>query len=227
MTKSVDKAKKRAANLEHKEPPEFVERKQLKPEPKPYFPPPPKIDEEQEAAAQEVEDKPEDVDSDFTSRDIQEIKELLNPYSAYLDTEDRIKQIESRCEELDISAFFSTGEIRQKVPVVPGQFEPIFRTVSVEEDMGIKKLILEDDGPAAYLEDKLSLYATVLSVVSIGDKKFTSHLNKRKFDEKLFLKKANEIWQLPLQIFADIQIQRNYFNRRVFKLIVDGSLKKS
>lgn len=231
MKEKIEESKKRAAKLTQVEEPDLVERQPFKPEPKPFFPPPPEVEKELpdkppegavvEALAKEPKEDP----------NLKELRKLLRPFDEKFGGEDTRKAVEAELPELDLAGYFSTGELRQKVPVADGMFDVTFRTVSLGEDLAIKKLIAEEEDlegtSKGYVEDKFSIYATTLALVSTNVHKFTSHLVNGKFDRKSFLTKYDEILSLPFQSFAIIQIHGRWFVERVFDALKDSMIKKN
>jgi len=145
-----------------------------------------------------------------------------------LDTEELREAIEKRCEEMTIDQLIEDGELRQVVPIVRDKLLVEFRTVSGEEDLGMKReLYKERNAPDIYLFDKLNMMQLAAGLYSINNKPLPDHLNeRRRFDPKAFEVKFNKVQALPLPFLASLSINYTWFDHRARKLFVDlDSLK--
>jgi hypothetical protein len=138
----------------------------------------------------------------------------------------RRKEIEDRCEEMDITDIIIHGEVRQDVLVKPGK-KPLaitFRSVTAEEDLAVKRMMFGETGGDRYLMDKYVIMQLTLALVSINGEELPTHLNdKRRFDETKFLNKFDKVTQFPLQFIADLGIQYLWFDERVRKLFIGST----
>ena len=133
----------------------------------------------------------------------------------------RRKEIEDKLEPQSIVDLIIHGEIRQIIPVVPGKFEPEFRSVNAGEDLVVKRMMADEKGGDRYLMDKYTLMQLALALVSINGSELPTHLNsKKQVDEALFLTKFEHLLQFPMQMVADIGIQYVWFDDRVRDLFV-------
>lgn len=138
--------------------------------------------------------------------------EIVNP--------ERRKLIESRCDPLDLSDLLVHREIRQVVPIVPGKFEPTFRSLSGSEDLFLKKLIGEDNGADRYILDKFSMMNLCAGLFALNGKELPTHLNKNGLpDKELFNKKFEMLMQFPLTILSDLAVNFHWFDKRVRALL--------
>jgi len=135
--------------------------------------------------------------------------------------------IEERCRPLDVGEVITKGVICQVVPVLPGVFEPEYQSYSAEDDLALKRLIMEEARTIAgeiedrYLLDKFALMATTIGLKSINGHPLPSHRNSDgAFDEELFWKKFNKVIKLPFHMLASLGVNHFWFDIRVRKLFV-------
>lgn len=140
-----------------------------------------------------------------------------------LDRQDIREAVEARCKPLSIAQMIEEGELRQFVPIVRGQFEVIFRTVSGEEDLGMKReLYKERNASEIYLFDKLNMMQLAAGIYELNGKPFPDHLNeRRRFDQKLFQAKFDQVVTMPLPSLAALSINYSWFDQRARSLFVD------
>lgn len=161
---------------------------------------------------------------DFDSFRQAVMKDLLN-------NEEQRKIIEDRLEPLSLDDYISKGFILQRVPVIPGKFEPTFRSLTAEDDLSLKRLIMQDSKSLAqvsdrYLLDKFSLMSVACMTHAINTHIFPSHLNQNgDFDDDLFWKKFNLILKQGFHMLASLGVNGFWFDVRVRKLFVAENLK--
>ena len=117
------------------------------------------------------------------------------------------------------------GYVRQKVPILPGKFEPTFQSIASSDDLAIKKLImLESKGleiNERYLLDKFSVMTVALGLYAINDNKVPSHLDANdKFDEAAFWKKFDFLARNSFHMIGTLGVNFFWFDVRVRKLFV-------
>lgn len=170
--------------------------------------------------------------AEASAKEMEEIKSILGDDSKWsvLNNYDRRKAIESRLKPLDIADILIHGEIRQNVPIVPDKFVITLRSVSGDEDLGVKKLMSSETGSDRYMFDKLSFMALTLGIVAINGKELPAHLNdQQRFDEALFKAKFDLLMRYPVTMLADMGLQYYWFEHRVQDLFADqtNALKNS
>ena len=130
--------------------------------------------------------------------------------------------IEERCKPLDLVQLLEEGEARQDVPIVQGKFIVTFRTVSGEEDLGIKRMLFGVSGGDQYVYDLLSIYQLAAGLYAINNRKLPTHLNDdRTFSKELFLEKFAMIRKYPMPMIASMSVNFGWFDRRTRALFVD------
>jgi hypothetical protein len=165
-------------------------------------------------------EKMDDFDFDTFRRAM--MKDLLN--------NDEQKQIiEARLEPMLIDDLIIQGYVTQRVPIIPGKFEPTFRSMTGEEDLALKRLImLDSEGQASnqYLLDKFSLMSVACGLHAINTRPFPSHTdNQGGFDDKAFWEKFTRVFKLPMHMLASLGVNYFWFDVRVRKLFVAENLK--
>jgi hypothetical protein len=152
-----------------------------------------------------------------------------NEAERVLNNKKRRKEIESRCAEMDIEDLIMKEEVRQRVPIVPGKFEVIFRSITPEENLFVKKYVTKSDTGQSdqYILEKFSLCQLTCAVVSINDKPLImgDHLNQNgDIDEVVFEKKLRILMRKSGYVIADLGLNYSWFDVRVRKLLNPDTL---
>lgn len=133
--------------------------------------------------------------------------------------------IEGRLQPLKLDDMILHNRVTQRIPIVPGVFEPTLQSLTGEEDLALKRLIMEEANSVEvtdrYLLDKYSLMSVAVSLKEINGKPIGSHVGADGgFDDDAFKQKFNRIIKLPLHMLASIGINVFWFESRVRKLFV-------
>jgi len=171
------------------------------------------VDEEEDRVEKEIKDEGARIEADIKHFLPQEEFDVLN-------NSERRKEIESRCQPLNISDIITHGEIRQRVPIRPGKLVVNFRSLSGAEDLAIKSLMWEQKGSERYTLDKFSWYQLTLAVVDINGEPLPDHMQNGKFNEKIFLKKFDMLMKFPIQLLGDLGLNNFWFDQRVKRLFL-------
>jgi hypothetical protein len=161
-------------------------------------------------------------DFDFaTFRDMM-MKDIIN-------NEEQRNIIEARCKQMDITDLIVRGFVTQVVPIVPGKFEVEFRSVSGEDDLAVKRLLmLESKGlevTERYLLDKYSLMGVTCGLYAINNNKVPDHHDRDgNFNEEAFWKKFTFVTKYPLHMLGSIGVNCFWFDIRVRRLFVAEKL---
>ncbi len=129
--------------------------------------------------------------------------------------------IEGRLEPLDVGDLIVHNHIEQRVPVIPGVFEPTFQSMSGEEDLALKRLLLSDSAsanlPDRYLLDKYAFMSAAVGLVAINGRPFGDPITDEKgdFSDERFEKKLARLLKLPLHMLASVGINLFWFETRV------------
>lgn len=139
----------------------------------------------------------------------------------------RRDEIESRCAPMKFEDLLYKNEVQQRVPIIPGKFEPTFRSITPEESLFVKKYIAKEQQISdQYLLEKYNLCLLTCSLVSINDNLLPDHRGKNgEPDEPLFEAKLKSILRKSGYIVSDMGINYIWFDIRVRKLITADGLK--
>lgn len=169
----------------------------------------------------------------LTEEEIRERVELMDSFDHdglrqamienILNTPDQRKIVEDRLKPLDIDELVMKNRVKQRVPIIPGKFEVTYGSMTGEDDLELKRLIMLQSKAAEvterYLLDKYAFMAITCGVVAINNNPLPSHLdNENRFDEKLFWEKYDWMMQRPLHMLASIGVHHTFFEMRVRKL---------
>lgn len=191
----------------------------------------------QEAAAasakeQPVEKKEEEKKGEEEKKLEQDLFDLFdfkaqNEAERILNNKKRRQEIEARCSTITIDDLILRDEVQQTVPVVPGKFEIIYRSITPEENLYIKRyLALKDQGQAEqYLLEKFGMLQLCCSVVAINGRALPDHRGQNgEIDEKSFEAKLKLLLKKSGYVVADLGINYMWFDIRVRKLLNPDAL---
>lgn len=177
----------------------------------------------EEGVKKELEEKKKSDEDLFEMFDFQAKSEA----ERILNNKQRRVAIEERCEELSFEDLLYKDEVRQRVPVVPGKFEPCFRSVTGKETLALKKYIFRETGVSdSYLMEKYNLCLLTMALVDINGREFPDHLDgKGEFDEKSLESKVKVVLEKSSYVIADLGVNYHWFDLRVRRLFNPDSLK--
>lgn len=150
-----------------------------------------------------------------------------NEAERILNNKKRRKEIEARCEPMNFEDLLISNEVAQTVPIIPGKFEPRYRSLTPEESLFIKKLMSrEQTVNDQYMLEKYGLLQLTCSITSINGVPLPDHRGKDGTpDEELFQTKLKVITKKSGYIVADLGINYAWFDLRVRRLINPDDLK--
>lgn len=145
-----------------------------------------------------------------------------------LNNKERRLKVESRCKPIDIADLVSgKEEVHQEVIIVPGKFKVVYRTYSPRESLYIKQFLAKERSPndLHYME-RYSLCQLCCAIVSINDVELPSHIDTSTNcpSDVLFRVKLDVLMQKSAYVIADLGINYLWFDLRVRKVLLDGSL---
>lgn len=188
----------------------------------------------QEAAAQATLDEKKVVEdakkekglSDDDLFDMMDFNQR-NEAERILNNKKRRKEIEGRCEPMNFEDLLISNEVAQTVPIIPGKFEPRYRSLTPEESLFIKKLMSrEQTVNDQYMLEKYGLLQLTCSITSINGVPLPDHRGKDGTpDDDLFQTKLKVITKKSGYIVADLGINYAWFDLRVRRLINPDDLK--
>lgn len=161
-------------------------------------------------------------DFDFNALRERMMKDMLN-------NEEQKKLIEDRLEPLAIDDLIMKGYVAQRVPIIPGKFEPTFRSMSAEEDLAIKRLIMLESKQLEvsdrYILDKFALMSVVLGVIAINSNPLPDYKDADgRFNDVKFWEKFNFLTRNSFHMLASLGVNYYWFDIRVRGLFVAKNL---
>jgi hypothetical protein len=150
-----------------------------------------------------------------------------NEAERVLNNKKRRAAIEARCEPMNIEDLLLRDEVQQLVPILPGKFEVLFRSMTPEENLFIKQYVAKHDMDKTeqYIVEKFAICQLCCSVLAINTKPFVDHRNAEGApDEKLFEQKLKQLLKKSGYIIADLGINYMWFDVRVRKLLNPDAL---
>jgi len=167
-------------------------------------------DKEVAAAIREMDD----FDFDQLRRQLQE-DAIRNP--------EQKRIIEGRLEPLDIDEIIMKDRVKQKVPIIPGRLVYTFLSMTGDDDLALKRLLMKESKSVEvtdqYLLEKFSFMAVACGLYAINNNVLPSHLgDDGEFDDKKFWEKFRWVLKRPLHMLGSIGANHSWFETRVRKL---------
>lgn len=130
----------------------------------------------------------------------------------------------------DLATLIETNRLRQRVPIVPGIFEPTFETMDQDVEFHLKQLLMLESNSvnvtSAYLLDKYAVMTTTVGTVAINNNPLPPIFDaKGDFNNELFWKKFNWMLKRPLHMLASLGIHYAWFEGRARKLFKVEEIK--
>jgi hypothetical protein len=152
-----------------------------------------------------------------------------NQVDRILDNKTRRKSIESRCKDMDFDDLLMRDEVQQRVPIIPGKFEPLYRSVVPVETLYLKqRMARETVQTDQYISEKYNLLLLTCSLVDISGAPLPDHRKHTQhgfeIDDKLFDEKLAAIMRKSAYIIADLGVNYVWFDVRVRKLLNPDAL---
>lgn len=174
----------------------------------------------------------DDAELDKIAKEIDEVDDVFeeNEFGervrSLLANKKRAALIEGRCSPLSFEDLLMSGSVKQKVPIIPGKFEPVFRSLFGEETEEILRMMGVVRGPDQYILDVMSLYNLTCGLYAINGKLLPNHLTADgDFNEEMFRAKYKVVRKMALPILTDMSVNYRWFTRRVQKLTVVDDIK--
>lgn len=183
--------------------------------------PHPLTPEERKEFTQTVARKMDDFDFD-TFRQMM-MKDLLN-------NPEQKDIVEERIKPMDISDLIMEGSVAQEVILVPGKFWVVFRSVSGEDDLAVKRLLMQEAKTVQvddrYYLDKFAFMTLTLGLESICGNPLPGCKDvKGRFNEEQFWKKYDFVTSLNIHMIASLGVNYFWYDVRVRKLFVAEKVK--
>jgi hypothetical protein len=133
--------------------------------------------------------------------------------------------IEARLQPLDITDMIVTGFVKQDVPIIPNKLTFTFRSMTGEEDLEIKRLVMAESKSLEisdrYLLDKYAFMSMTIGLSAINGKPLGDVYDSNGgFSDDQFWVKYKRVIRLPLHMLASIGLNQMWFEQRARKLYV-------
>jgi len=179
-----------------------------------------RMTDEERKRVQEAIEKMDSFDYDALQRQIEEDM-LNNPRQREI--------IEERLKELDIDELITKNKVTQEVVIHPGKLRFEFESMTGEEDLVLKQLIMKEsksiEVTGQYLLDKFAFMSIAVGLKSINGNPLPRHTNdKGEFDEEKFWVKFEWVTRKPLHLLACIGCNHSWFETRVRRMFVAEKL---
>jgi hypothetical protein len=183
-------------------------------------------------------DMGEKVGEDVSPEDEKKVQEAINKMDSFdydslrrqmsedmLNSPEQKKIIESRLTELDIDDLIMKNRVTQDVIIHPERLWFTFESMTGEEDLTLKRLIMQEsksiEVTGQYLLDKFAFMSIAVGLRSICANPLPDHRNEKgEFDDKKFWIKFHWLLQQPLHLLSCIGINHTWFELRVRKMFV-------
>ena len=176
---------------------------------------------DQRVAAEDALQKMDDFD--FNSFRELMMKDLLN-------NDEQRKIVEDRLTPLDLTDLIVNGRIIQNIPIRPGQYEPEFQSLTGEDELALKRLLMSErqtlQAPDRYHLDKFNIMTIACALRSINKTVLPDYRNvKGEFDDEKFWEKFNKVLRMPFHMLASMGVHYYWFDIRVRKLFAAERIK--
>jgi hypothetical protein len=148
-----------------------------------------------------------------------------------LDNKKRQKEIEGRCAAMNFEDLLLHDEVKQTVPIIPGKFEPTFRSITPVESLYIKqRMSKETTQTDQFLGEKYNLLLLTCSILDINGAGFPDHRKHHgdgtfSIEDRLFDDKLAALTRKSGYVIADLGINYFWFDIRVRRLLNPDDLK--
>jgi hypothetical protein len=182
-----------------------------------------------EASARQAMSEPKVEEPKKEEEDLLEMFDFQerNEAERILNNKKRRKEIESRLEPMKLEDLLMKDEVQQNVPVVPDKFEILFRSITPEENLYIKRYVAKNDTGQSdqYILEKFGMCQLVCSVLALNGRPLPDHrAQDGSIDDAAFDKKLKILLRKSGYIIADLGINYGWFDIRVRKLLSPDAL---
>lgn len=152
----------------------------------------------------------DDMDLDTIRREM--IKDILkNPKQK--------EAVEARCKPLDIDSMIMHNMVHQRVPIIPGRFEPTYESMQGDVELALKRMLVSETKSVAvtesYLLDKYAVMTCAAGLYAInGNPLPAMHDAEGNFNEDMYWEKFNWVLKKPIHMIASIGIHYAWFEER-------------
>jgi hypothetical protein len=135
------------------------------------------------------------------------------------------ENIEARLKPLDVTELIMHNKVRQRVPILPGKFEPTFESMPGDVELKLKQLLVKESKSIAvtesYLLDKYGVMNTAAGIFAINGNPIPDMYDAQgEFNEEKFWIKYDWVLRRNIHILASLGVNYAWFEQRVRKLFV-------
>ena len=180
-------------------------------------------------AAHEAPGEPKAEETKKAEEDLFEMFDFggRNEAERILNNKKRRKDIEARCLPMALEDLIIKDEVQQLVPIIPSKFEVLYRSMTPEENLFIKRYVAKNDQGQSdqYVIEKFGTCQIACSVLAINGKPLPDHRDLNgNIDENLFEAKLKLLLKKSGYVVADLGINYSWFDIRVRKLLNPDAL---
>lgn len=149
-----------------------------------------------------------------------------NESERILNNKKRKEAIEKRCQPLDFQDLLMKNFVTQSVPIMPGKFEPTFRSITMEEELFAKNFMASENGNESFLTSKYTLVQLACGLLAINDSPMVDHLDRvtGQVNKEEFKKKLIQLQRMSVYLIADLMTNYFWFDLRVRRLMASDEL---
>jgi len=182
---------------------------------------PPKKNEPSDADKEVEKARFKEVIRDMDDFDFDQLRRTMNDDN--IRNPEQRKIIEARLSPLNVDELILRNRVRQKIPILPGKFEPTFMSMTGDDELAIKRLLMKESSSVEvtdqYLLTKWGFMSMTVGLYAINNNVIPTHLDKEdNFDDKLFWTKFRWVMKRPLHMCASLGANHAWFEIRVRKL---------
>lgn len=178
----------------------------------------PKKAEQEEKLTPDEKAKVEEALNHLDSFDYDGLRRMMN--KDMLNNPEQKEIIEARLKPLDIDELIMKNRVSQEIVIVPNKFWFRFSSMTGEEDLALKQLIMEESKSTEvtdrYLLDKFAFMALTLGTTHINGNPVPSHTDEKgEFNKDKFWGKFNWMVKRSVHMLACIGVNHSWFEQRV------------
>jgi hypothetical protein len=188
------------------------------------------LQEAADAAVRQKDEKIEEEKKEAEKKGEEDLFEMFdfggrNEAEQVLNNRKRRKAIESRCAPMSLDDLIFKDEVQQLVPINPKKFEVLYRSMTPDENLYIKRFVAKTDQGQTdqYVLERFALCQLTCTVLAINGRALPDHRKTDgTVDDAAFETKLKMLMKKSAYIIADLGINYSWFDVRVRKLLGNG-----
>jgi hypothetical protein len=190
------------------------------------------LQEAADAAVRQKDEKIEEEKKEAEKKGEEDLFEMFdfggrNEAEQVLNNRKRRKAIESRCAPMSLDDLIFKDEVQQLVPINPKKFEVLYRSMTPDENLYIKRFVAKTDQGQTdqYVLERFALCQLTCTVLAINGRALPDHRKTDgTVDDAAFETKLKMLMKKSAYIIADLGINYSWFDVRVRKLLAGDDL---